>query len=83
MTSIKIQLSKLLYILLYHDAYIVFDNVNIFMQLCDYYFKIQVWIETYRNNIKQVDGEFFGGRLVKTPLELRVSGKCPDVLRER
>lgn len=60
-----------------------FDNVNIFMQLCDYYYKIQVWIETYRNNIKPVNGEFFGGRLVKTPLELQVSGKCPDVLRER
>ena len=34
----------------------------------DYYYKRQVWIETYRNNIKPVNGEIFWQKTGKDPI---------------
>ena len=43
----------------------------------DYYYKRQVWIETYRNNIKPVNGEIFWQKTGKDPIGVPGYRKMP------
>ena len=72
-----IQLSKLLNILFHHVDSFVIIIVNFSMQLCRLLLQEAVWIETYRNNIKPVNGETFWQKTGKNPIGVPCYRKMP------